>query len=248
MKDTKFFSFDILKIFNKFKFYCFIGGTSSNYLIDIVRMLNREQRTLTDVESDNLIHIYCNFPYKFEFIFELLKENLLILINGLQDDIVISRLILNCLNYKQRKYRLSNRIENILGSKAEGDHVYFFTLTFKEEVYAKWSQSTRHKRIQEWLLSIDTYNKKNSQYICNVDIGSKNKRVHYHGILLTTLLNDELQSLYDYGFSFFQEIISVSENSNKILASYINKLVNHTYKDGTLQENVIFSRKRRKRI
>lgn len=241
MKDTKVIDFDILYHFNKFKFYCYLSGTTSIYLLDHVRKLVRSGDILSKKNRESLIKIYATYNYEKPFLKDLLLEQLNILLDLIAFDNINSRYILNCLNYKAKKTRLAKKIESMLKDKVY-QHKYFLTISFNNH-YLKRKRTTLHQYIKEFLWNLDN---RNTRYICNVDKGSKNHRLHYHAILCTNLEENEVFKNYIYGQRNDVKEICISDESIQRLSYYINKLVNHTYKDGTLEENVIFSRKRRK--
>lgn len=246
MKHTKVIDFDILYLFNKFKFYCYLSGLKPEILIQYCRKLdkNGDVAKESDKEYQNILTWYSDVVYPKPYLKQLLFNTLYSLLDYMAYDNTNCRYLINCINYKAKKNRLAIRIANIT-SAVDLPYKYFFTLTFKSEHLLKWEDSTRHQRVKEFLGNLNKPQlQRKSQYVCNVDYGSRKKRVHYHGVLATDIPYDELRNLFKYGRSQWLPLHE-DENTSKIMAGYINKLVNHSYKSGTLSENVIYSRKRK---
>lgn len=129
------------------------------------------------------------------------------------------------INQSAKNCRLRKRITKMLESSC-----LFLTLTFCDDILKSTSEATRHQYISRYLKQF------NCPYCANVDYGKLNSREHYHGIIQKDKLN--LDS-YPYGFIFAEKIIN---NNPKKLARYINKLVNHAFKDTTKNQRIIYSR------
>ena len=111
----------------------------------------------------------------------------------------------------------------IYQAKQHNNKLWFCTFTINDEHMKK-----DHQRKLK-----DTY--KETNYIINVDYGTKTNRKHYHGIIESK----KKPISWNYGFCDFREI--KIENINNI-AMYINKITNHTLKETTKRERIIYSR------
>lgn len=143
-------------------------------------------------------------------------------------------------------------------------YLYFVTLTFDEDTLKDTSKDTRHTYISRFLKDNAFY------YIANIDYGTKNDREHYHAIVLLdedqknalSVIPNNVKgyncSNYNYGFSFyepvlipellfnddlatFENIIFNTDDTSCKIATYMNKLTNHAYKDST-EMKLIYSR------
>lgn len=126
-----------------------------------------------------------------------------------------------------RRNRLATRINSMLNTGA----CIFLTLTFTDTVLKATNEETRRKYVTRFLkVSSD-------MYVANIDYGRKNEREHYHAIVLANNVNHKLWS---YGSINFERIRVGS--SDKILAKYVCKLVNHAIKETTKRNHTIYSK------
>lgn len=134
----------------------------------------------------------------------------------------------------KRKYRLKKAIKEIINNHI--NESYFLTLTFNEELLSK---TTKEKR----LLIIKNYlNNQTDKYILNCDYGNKNKREHYHAIVIA---KDKFINFTLYN-SKYGHIVSRPLNLNRLQTkkSQIEILLNHALKE-TSEAKIYYSRKKR---
>lgn len=148
----------------------------------------------------------------------------------------------------QRKKRLKKRIQRIF----DKGRTYFVTLTFKNDALENLSADTRREYVTSFLKSIS------SDYVANIDFGSKSGREHYHAVIYCTLL-DDIKYCYSirYGwinidaeplmqwrkYGWFSVKSCGTDNIDKSrLAWYVSKLANHAVKETTKRNALIYSR------
>jgi hypothetical protein len=127
-------------------------------------------------------------------------------------------------NYNM-KQRLYDRIYNMNKKGA-----YFITLTFKNEPDLK----TTKNLMKSWAY------KNCSEYVCNIDYGNKNNRIHIHCVCVPKHL---LHNTWKHGAINILKVKN-SKNDERKAIMYITKLLNHSIKENT--SNIIRSRERRK--
>lgn len=104
----------------------------------------------------------------------------------------------------------------------------FVTLTFRDEVLSKTTESTRRRYVARYLKS------QSSTYIANLDFGDKkkninsNEREHYHAIVLGYV---DPKS-WKYGFLGAEKIRNSARDLKKVSA-YVAKLSLHALKEST---------------
>lgn len=141
-------------------------------------------------------------------------------------------------NEKCRRYRERNEIIKWVFAitqtkKAQNWKAVFITLTFTDKVLESTSKETRRRYVQRYL-------KDNCRhYIGNIDFGKENGREHYHVIAL--IETDIDPKAWKYGFNYL-ETINVKKNDIKAVTRYVLKLNNHSYKDTTKLERLIYDR------
>ena len=130
----------------------------------------------------------------------------------------------------KRTHRLKKRITDMITN----NDCIFVTLTFTNQVLSSTNYDTRRKYVARFLKQVA------NDYIANIDFGKKNGRVHYHGIVVSNLINP---LLWQYGTCNVKKC-SCSPNDIVRLSKYINKLTNHAIKDTTKRYALIYSRKK----
>lgn len=130
---------------------------------------------------------------------------------------------------RQRNRRLKEHIENMLVS----GQCIFLTLTFTDNTLERTNEDTRKRYVKRYLKEVS------SQYVANIDYGSKNEREHYHAIVLCDKV--DYSFWHKYG-AIKGELIKVEDNASKRLSKYVNKLTNHAIKETTRRNCIIYSR------
>lgn len=133
---------------------------------------------------------------------------------------------INQASYK-RRVRLAQRI----GKMINNQKCIFLTLTFTDSVLDRTSVETRRKYVTRFLKKIS------EEYVANIDYGELNEREHYHALVVCDLVN---HNDWFYGAINFERIREAS--SEKALAKYICKLVNHAIKETTKRNYTIYSK------
>lgn len=123
--------------------------------------------------------------------------------------------------------RLRSRIELMLNL---GECI-FLTFTFTDRSLAVYSTDYLRLCVKRFL------NLYSSLYIANVDYGKENGRIHFHAIALASHVH--LKS-WKFG-ALNAERIHTSEDS-LCLARYVGKLANHSVKESTRREFIMYSR------
>lgn len=126
-----------------------------------------------------------------------------------------------------RRKRLSKRIGNWL----KNYDCIFLTLTFRDDVLEATSEDTRRRYVTRAL------KKMSNRYVANIDYGEKNEREHYHAVVVSTKVDNEL---WPYGLINFKKIHGC--NSEIRLAKYITKITNHALKETAKGAKVIYSK------
>ena len=127
-----------------------------------------------------------------------------------------------------RVTRLKRRIESICSERA-----YFLTLTFTDDVLSRTDEKTRRKYVSRSLKSIS------SDYVANIDYGSKNEREHYHAVVRADYID---YHFWSYGI-MYAEVISSNDDSFLLLSKYVSKLTNHAIKETCKRKAIIYSKK-----
>lgn len=127
--------------------------------------------------------------------------------------------------HRKKCQRLKKRIENLLTKPC-----VFITFTFNDDVLNSTCKATRRKYIQRELKKLQV------PYIANIDYGKENEREHYHSIAQTNWLDMEE---YELGFVYVERIYNKDSSA---LSKYINKLTNHSLKETTGTDRLIYSR------
>lgn len=99
------------------------------------------------------------------------------------------------------------------------DPLYFATFTF-DEYYITLPYLTLRTYISKFLMA------NFSEYICNVDYGSLNGRLHFHAVVRCR--GQPPQS--PYGFCDYRRLFNTDENIGQC-SNYLNKLTNHSTKE-----------------
>lgn len=128
---------------------------------------------------------------------------------------------------RQKVARLKKRVKRMID---RSEFVYFFTLTWRDEVLNNTSQKTRRTYVQRFLSSLDYID-----YFANIDFGSETEREHYHAIVCLKSFN---LPEWEYGW-FYYEKVRVNGKSISRISNYVNKLTYHAYKDSTKNERCI---------
>lgn len=139
----------------------------------------------------------------------------------------------NCLleSRRKKKERIQTKIEQLV----ESGKALFLTLTFREEVFMTTSKDTRRQYVRKYL------KKYSGLYVANIDYGEDNGREHYHAIVDGVSDLDFKQWFEKYGAIHMRHIRTKNQQA-EILSRYITKLTNHTIKNSTNNERVIYSR------
>ena len=119
------------------------------------------------------------------------------------------------------------------GKYFEKSKVVFLTLTFTDEVLRATNKQTRRRYVSRFC-------KKNCfHYIGNIDFGKENDREHYHAV---ALINAEIRlESWKYGFMYIQKINTQKIDIKKV-SKYVLKLNNHSYKETTKLESLIYDK------
>lgn len=153
--------------------------------------------------------------------------------------------LLDCgLKLNESHYRKAKKVREKVHDLIIEGHGIFVTLTFRDDVLAKTSPSTRRKYVARYLKQYS------SVYVANVDFGHKNEyldrngksrvgtaREHYHAIVS----NDLDFTAWRYG-TVDCERIRNQDKDLKRTSKYLSKLTNHALKVEGLQPRLIYSR------
>lgn len=137
---------------------------------------------------------------------------------------------------ERRKERIKERITRML----ETNKALFLTLTFSDKLFARnCSEETRRRYIARFL------REQCSDYLANIDFGSKNKREHYHAVVVpkTKIDFERYRAIFDSNIN--AQHIRVDDTSVKLVGKYINKLTNHALKENGFYKRLIFCRNNR---
>lgn len=124
-------------------------------------------------------------------------------------------------NQYQFKTRLYKRYENMI---KEHKHNYFSTITLNDE-YINISENTFIRYVKEYLNEQDQV----KDYLCNVDYGTENERMHIHCVLSSDTKLDYKGTIERWGRGAIHHKPVVYRNKYQI-PRYILKLGNHTTK------------------
>jgi len=134
---------------------------------------------------------------------------------------------------ERRRERIKTRITRMLAT----NKALFLTLTFSDKMFARnCSTETRRRYIARFLKS------ECSEYLANIDFGSKNQREHYHAVVVPKTAIDFSKYHKIFDSCIKAEKIRIDDNSVKYVSTYINKLTNHALKENGFYKRLIFSR------
>ena len=134
---------------------------------------------------------------------------------------------------RKKKERVKKKITHLV---SEGSSL-FLTLTFKNEVFEKTSKETRRTYVRRYLKQYS------DNYIANIDYGDENGREHYHAVV-DGIRDLNFEDWYKSYGAIKMRHIKTKEQQAEIISSYITKLTNHTIKNSTNNERLIYSRKK----
>ena len=133
-------------------------------------------------------------------------------------------------NYHRVK-RLKDRVANML-SKGK---CIFLTLTFNDLTLANTTEKERRVAVVRYLKMFK------SDYVANIDFGTKNHREHYHALIVADKIN--YKKWNKYGNINGQKVrLRDFDNDKTKLSKYIAKLTNHAIKETTKRNALIYSR------
>lgn len=139
-------------------------------------------------------------------------------------------------NFYKRKSNLYKRVTKLL----DDHNCLFLTLTFTNEYLNEYFTNQDRDYVslkaivRKWLKNFHT------DYICNIDFGKQNERVHFHCLIALDYI--EYDS-WHYGNMDFKKVVNCD---SKAIGSYILKLTNHAIKNSTKENRVMYSRTKRK--
>lgn len=147
----------------------------------------------------------------------------------------VARVARNIVSSQYKKYkRVRDRTTDIIVTSS----AVFLTLTFSDETLAKTSEKTRREYVRKYLKTQST------EFVANIDYGTKNEREHYHAIIYAPNQKIDLAPWKKRGFIFAEKIRF--KDSEKRLAKYIAKLTRHALKESTKRKThcprLIYSR------
>lgn len=135
---------------------------------------------------------------------------------------------------KEQIKRVKRRLRGMLEAYGR-ENCRFITFTFDDEHLSRLKPTTAKRYVRLFL------NECSKEYVFNLDRGSQNDRLHVHAFVgfVGKISYKVLQNAWNYGNLDFQKI-RTSKNSEKKLATYMNKLAYHAGKLGT--SDLTFSR------
>ena len=213
-----------------------------------IKILNQKQQLIIQscpdlIKAAKVVNKYNNYKFKGYEISNYLGvayKNAISIFDLYGNDV---NLINECLkiayNQKERYKRTRDKLQIMMSSieQKKSGYLYFVTLTFNEDVLEHTKTLTRRKYVTRYL------NQYSIAYIANIDFGLKNQREHYHAVILTEYQLDYEKMALEWQKILKQneyiqisfENIAINDNSLKAIPKYLNKLTNHSYKDGTSQ-------------
>lgn len=115
------------------------------------------------------------------------------------------------------------------------NYLWFCTFTFNDNLLNK-CERTKRDTIKLVLNNLDF------KYILNVDYGTKTERQHFHCVVATNFdldLNLFIKKYYPC-FCLAQKI-DLNEKSVSCVSKYINKLTNHSIKESTKKQRIVYN-------
>ena len=119
-----------------------------------------------------------------------------------------------------RLYRLRKRVKRIINEP----YPIFFTFTLDNN-HLNHNYITIERQIKKALGNA-------SDYVINNDLGSRNERLHYHGVASFTDYPDysTIHDIYQYGAI---KGLKITSYRDKAITEYISKLSNHAIKSSS---------------
>lgn len=137
------------------------------------------------------------------------------------------------------RYRTMERVRKRLRAwlARPSGSVWFLTLTFRDEVWAREDITERTLRGY-----VSAYLKRSfPDYVANKDYGERNGRMHFHAVAWLPE-GEEPPSAWRYGFCQAKPV-KPTEGSTKALTKYLQKLTNHAVKRQNSAVRLIWSRR-----
>lgn len=131
---------------------------------------------------------------------------------------------------RAKSKRIRKRLD-LMFKYSKNKHFLFLTFKFSDDTLFNTSQDTRRQYVRRYLKSYA------DSYVANIDYGLKNGREHFHAVVDCEFV--DLKFWDKYGNLDYEKIPHLRQDSLK-LAKYINKLTNHSVKNGT--QFAIYSR------
>lgn len=129
------------------------------------------------------------------------------------------------------KYERVHRLKFYISRMLQLGDCLFLTFTFNDKCLNSTSASTRKTYVQRYLKNLNTL------YVANIDFGKKNKREHFHAVVL----KDKVDFKQWVNGNLDGERVRSTSDFGKI-AQYVAKLTNHAIKETTKRCSMIYSR------
>ena len=138
-----------------------------------------------------------------------------------------------CAKINKASYSRAKRLKERIAKMLNNGECIFITLTFNNETLNSTDTNKRRVFVSRYLKLFK------SDYVANVDYGSKNHREHYHAIIQSSSI--DLTAWRKFGNINVERIRCLNASDTK-LAKYISKLSNHAIKETTKRSSLIYSR------
>lgn len=140
-----------------------------------------------------------------------------------------------CERINNARYQKTKRMNRFVQSAFNYHSCVFVTLTFSNETLSRTDETTRRKRVNEFLRPYGCY-------AFNLDYGKENEREHYHALVVGCERVDG-KPWHKYGAIYCERVANNPNQPHKALSKYMTKLSNHATK-GTTCGRVTYSKEK----
>lgn len=140
-------------------------------------------------------------------------------------------------SYYSKLSRLRRRFKKMLDfvNSHNDKELVFLTLTLSEE-----SLKIDYKTLRVYLRRF--LNNRFCDYVANSDFGDIHDRLHFHALVIANKGHYDLDYWLDKFGYYFYEKVNLKSKDLEIIKLYMTKLINHSIKDSTKSNDLIYCR------
>jgi len=196
--------------------------------------------------SKNELDIIADLSFDIVEDFKILRKHIIKYDFNMQFDSKYARALYEYYNYNYNLafgiairivnayYRKLTRLRHNITDMVSSGDVLFLTLTFTDIVLNNTTAETRRRYITRFLSQFGV------RAIANIDFGKKNEREHYHSLIQLSHIDNKLYTLGNIDFVRFDKTEDIDA-----VSSYILKFAQHSIKDSTKGNSLIYIRQKK---